>query len=202
MIGYVRGTVSHLAVDHCFIDVQGIGYRVFIAQSTRQKITIAAVVSLFTYMYVREDALMLYGFYTQDEYDLFLQLTSISGIGPKVAMGILSAIDPQQFRIAISQKNIGILTKLPGVGKKTAERVILELKDKIGLITEDDLNGDHISGVSVSTGDVIEEALQALLALGYNQNEIMPVLKKIEKNGHSVEELLKLALREFVGGNR
>ncbi|EIW18384.1 MULTISPECIES: Holliday junction branch migration protein RuvA [Pelosinus] len=202
MIGYVRGTVSHLAVDHCFIDVQGIGYRVFIAQSTRQKITIAAVVSLFTYMYVREDALMLYGFYTQDEYDLFLQLTSISGIGPKVAMGILSAIDPQQFRIAISQKNIGILTKLPGVGKKTAERVILELKDKIGLITEDDLNGDHISGISVSTGDVIEEALQALLALGYNQNEIMPVLKKIEKNGHSVEELLKLALREFVGGNR
>ncbi|MCC5467680.1 Holliday junction branch migration protein RuvA [Pelosinus baikalensis] len=202
MIGYVRGTVSHLAVDHCFIDVQGIGYRVFIAQSTRQKITIAAVVSLFTYMYVREDALMLYGFYTQDEYDLFLQLTSISGIGPKVAMGILSAIDPQQFRLAISQKNIGILTKLPGVGKKTAERVILELKDKIGLITENDLNEDYISGVSVSTGDVIEEALQALLALGYNQNEIMPVLKKIEKNGHSVEELLKLALREFMGGNR
>ncbi|MBP2659568.1 MAG: Holliday junction ATP-dependent helicase ruvA [Firmicutes bacterium] len=202
MIGYVRGTVSHLAVDHCFIDVQGIGYRVFIAQSTRQKITIAAVVSLFTYMYVREDALMLYGFYTQDEYDLFLQLTSISGIGPKVAMGILSAIDPQQFRLAISQKNMGILTKLPGIGKKTAERVILELKDKIGLITEDDLNEDYISGVSVSTGDVIEEALQALLALGYNQNEIMPVLKKIEKNGHSVEELLKLALREFMGGNR
>jgi Holliday junction DNA helicase RuvA len=202
MIGYVRGTVSHLAVDHCFIDVQGIGYRVFIAQSTRQKITISAVVSLFTYMYVREDALMLYGFYTQDEYDLFLQLTSISGIGPKVAMGILSAIDPQQFRLAISQKNIGILTKLPGVGKKTAERVILELKDKIGLITENDLNEDSISGVSVSTGDVIEEVLQALLALGYNQNEIMPVLKKIEKNGHSVEELLKLALREFMGGNR
>ncbi len=202
MIGYVRGTVSHLAVDHCFIDVQGIGYRIFIAQSTRQRITIAAVVSLFTYMYVREDALMLYGFYTQDEYDLFLQLTSISGIGPKVAMGILSAIDPQQFRLAISQKNIGILTKLPGVGKKTAERVILELKDKIGLITEDDLNGDHISGVTASTGNVLEETLQALLALGYNQNEIIPVLKKIEKNGHSVEELLKLALREFVGGNR
>ncbi len=202
MIGYVRGTVSHLAVDHCFIDVQGIGYRVFIAQSTRQKITIAAVVSLFTYMYVREDALMLYGFYTQDEYDLFLQLTSISGIGPKVAMGILSAIDPQQFRLAISQKNMGILTKLPGIGKKTAERVILELKDKIGIVTEDDLNEDYISVISLSTGDVIEEALQALLALGYNQNEIMPVLKKIEKNGLSVEELLKLALKEFMGGNR
>lgn len=202
MIGYVRGTVSHLAVDHCFIDVQGIGYRIFIAQSTRQKITIGAVVSLFTYMYVREDALMLYGFYTQDEYDLFLQLTSISGIGPKVAMGILSAIDPLQFRIAISQKNIGILTKLPGIGKKTAERVILELKDKIGLLVEDELGESYISGGSAPASDAIEEVLQALLALGYNQNEIMPVLKKIAKDGYSVEDLLKLALREFMGGSR
>lgn len=202
MIGYVRGTVSHLVVDHCFIDVQGIGYRIFIAQSTRQKITVGAVISLFTYMYVREDALLLYGFYTQDEYDLFLQLTSITGIGPKVAMGILSAIDPQQFRIAISQKNISILTKLPGIGKKTAERMILELKDKIGLLSEEDSIENPLSGGTVTASDAIDEALQALLALGYNQNEILPILKKIGKNGNSVEELLKLALREFMGGNR
>lgn len=202
MIGYVHGTVSHLVVDHCFIDVQGIGYRIFIAQSTRQKISIGAVVSLFTYMYVREDALLLYGFYTQDEYDLFLQLTSISGIGPKVAMGILSAIDPKQFRIAISQKNIPILTKLPGIGKKTAERMILELKDKIGLISEDDFIESQVSGGMAGSVDNIEEALQALLALGYHQNEIMPILKRIGKDGHSVEELLKLALREFMGGSR
>lgn len=202
MIGYVRGTVSHLVVDHCFIDVQGIGYRIFIAQSTRQKITVGAVISLFTYMYVREDALLLYGFYTQDEYDLFLQLTSITGIGPKVAMGILSAIDPQQFRIAISQKNISILTKLPGIGKKTAERMILELKDKIGLLSKEDSIENPLSGGTATASDAIDEALQALLALGYNQNEILPILKKIQKNGNSVEELLKLALREFMGGNR
>lgn len=202
MIGYVRGTVSHLAVDHCFVDVQGIGYRIFIAQSTRQKISIGALASLFTYMYVREDALLLYGFYTQDEYDLFLQLMSISGIGPKVAMGILSSIDPQQFRLAISQKNIGVLTKLPGIGKKTAERVILELKDKIGLITEEDVIENQISGASSPASNAIEEALQALLALGYNQNEILPILKKIGTNEYSVEELIKLALREFMGGSR
>ncbi len=202
MIGYVRGTVSHLAVDHCFVDVQGIGYRIFIAQSTRQKISIGALTSLFTYMYVREDALLLYGFYTQDEYDLFLQLMSISGIGPKVAMGILSSIDPQQFRLAISQKNIGVLTKLPGIGKKTAERVILELKDKIGLITEEDVIENQNSGVSSPASNAIEEALQALLALGYNQNEILPILRKIGKNEYSVEELIKLALREFMGGSR
>lgn len=202
MIGYVRGTVSHLAIDHCFVDVQGIGYRVFIAQSTRQKISVGAVVSLFTYMYVREDALLLYGFYTQDEYNLFLQLMSITGIGPKVAMGILSAIDPQQFRIAISQKNIGILTKLPGIGKKTAERIILELKDKIGIIPEDDLIEEHVSSATALPGDAIDEVLQALLALGYNQAEILPIIKKIGKKGQSVEDLLKLALREFMGGNR
>ncbi|AIF51440.1 Holliday junction branch migration protein RuvA [Pelosinus sp. UFO1] len=202
MIGYVRGTVSHLAIDHCFVDVQGIGYRIFIAQSTRQKISVGAVVSLFTYMYVREDALLLYGFYTQDEYNLFLQLMSITGIGPKVAMGILSAIDPQQFRIAISQKNIGILTKLPGIGKKTAERIILELKDKIGIITEEDLIEEHVSSATALPSDAIDEVLQALLALGYSQGEILPIIKKIGKKGQSVEELLKLALREFMGGNR
>jgi Holliday junction DNA helicase RuvA len=202
MIGYVRGTVSHLAIDHCFVDVQGIGYRIFIAQSTRQKISVGAVVSLFTYMYVREDALLLYGFYTQDEYNLFLQLMSITGIGPKVAMGILSAIDPQQFRIAISQKNIGILTKLPGIGKKTAERIILELKDKIGIITEEDLMEEHVSSATALPSDAIDEVLQALLALGYSQGEILPIIKKIGKKGQSVEDLLKLALREFMGGNR
>jgi len=202
MIGYVRGTVSHLLVDYCLIDVQGIGYRVFIADSTRQKIAVGVVVSLFTYMHVREDALLLYGFYTQDEYELFLLLTSITGIGPKVAMGILSSIDAKQFRIAISQKNIGILTKLPGIGKKTAERLLLELKDKIGVVTDEDIVESQITNTSTISGDVIHEALQALLALGYNQNEILPILKRIGKNNCSVEELIKLALREFMGGSK
>jgi Holliday junction DNA helicase RuvA len=202
MIGYVRGTVSHLLPDHCFIDVQGIGYRVFIAESTRRKISVGVIASLFTYMHVREDAILLYGFYTQDEYELFLLLTSITGIGPKVAMGILSSIDAQQFRIAISQKNIGILTKLPGIGKKTAERLLLELKDKIGAVTDEDIVESRLTSISTSSGDAIGEALQALLALGYNQNEILPILKKNGKNNYSVEELIKLSLREFMGGSK
>jgi len=198
MIGYVRGTVSHIKADHCLIDVQGIGYRVFIASATRQKLIIGKVSSLFTHMNVREDAILLYGFYTQDEYDLFLTLISINGIGPKVAMGILSAIDPNQFRIAISTNNIAALTKLPGVGKKTAERMMLELKDKIGVITNEEITEAH--GTTVS-GDMIDEGVLALLALGYNQNEIMPIVKKIGKNAQSVETLIKLALREFSRGN-
>lgn len=197
MIGYVRGTISHILTDHCLIDVQGIGYRVFIAAATRQKLAVGKVSSLFTHMHVREDAMLLYGFYTQDEYDLFLILTSINGIGPKVAMGILSAIDPNQFRLAISTKNIGTLTKLPGIGKKTAERMLLELKDKIGVITDEEIMEDPVMVIS---GDIVDEAIQALLALGYNQNEIMPVVKKLGKNAQSVESLIKLALREFIRG--
>ena len=200
MIGYVRGIVSHLLVDHCFIDVQGIGYRVFIASSTRQKLSVGVVSSLFTYMHVREDAILLYGFSTQDEYDLFLNLMSINGIGPKVAMGILSAIDPNQFRVAISQKNITILTKLPGIGKKTAERMILELIDIIGVITDEESNENNIPVGNNVTGDIVDEALQALLALGYTQSEIMPIVKKLGNSSKSVEELIKLALREFSRG--
>jgi len=198
MIGYVRGTVSHILTDHCLIDVQGIGYRVFIATATRQKLFVGKVSTLFTHMNVREDAILLYGFYTHDEYDLFLTLISINGIGPKVAMGILSAIDPNQFRTAISTKNLATLTKLPGIGKKTAERMLLELKDKIGVITDEESRSDHVMTV---TDDIIDEGVLALLALGYNQHEIMPIVKKIGKDAQSVESLIKLALREFSRGN-
>jgi len=197
MIGYLRGTISHILADHCFVDVQGVGYRVFIAGATRQKLVVGKISSLFTHMHVREDAMLLYGFYTQDEYELFLILMSINGIGPKVAMGILSAIDPNQFRIAISTKNIAILTKLPGIGKKTAERMILELKDKIGLLGEDEIAEGAILTVS---GDMMDEATQALMALGYSQNEIMPIITKLSKNAQSVESVIKLALREFSRG--
>ncbi len=197
MIGYLKGTITHLLTDYCFIDVQGVGYRVFIPGATRQKLSIGKVSSLFTHMYVREDAILLYGFYTEDEYDLFLTLTSINGIGPKVAMGILSAIDPKQFCLAIRTKNIGMLTKLPGIGKKTAERMILELKDKIGLSTEE---SEEEVDVNVTSGDIVDEGIQALIALGYNQNEIMPIVKRIGKNAQSVESLIKLALREFSRG--
>ncbi len=197
MIGYVRGTVSHIFVDHCFLDVQGVGYRVYMAGSTRQKLGVGKVATLFTHMHVREDAMLLYGFYTQDEYDLFLTLISINGIGPKVAMGILSAVDPNQFRIAIRTKNMGILTKLPGIGKKTAERMILELKDKIGEVSDDEVAEAYVQETS---GDILDEAILALVALGYNQNEIIPVVKKIGKNAQSVEAVIKLALREFIKG--
>jgi Holliday junction DNA helicase RuvA len=203
MIGYVKGTVTHLFTDYCFVDVQGIGYRVFIPNSTRQKLAIGQPATLFTYLNVREDALTLHGFYTQEEYDLFLSLISVSGIGPKVAAGILSTITPQNFCSAISANNAAILTKLPGIGKKTAERIILELKDKVG---NADFDADAPGQSAIANnlpGDILQEAIQALLALGYNHAEITPVIKKIYQNegaAHSelsLEKLIRLTLKEF-----
>lgn len=200
MIGYVKGTVSHLFPEYCFVDVQGIGYRLFIAESTRKKLALGATASLFTYLHVREDALLLYGFYSQAEYDLFLHLLSVAGIGPKVAVGILSAADPQEFKTAIWQKNIAFLTKLPGIGRKTAERVILELKDKLGASDDSPIPANQDTG-GFTASDTMTEVTLALAALGYTQSECMPILKRLGSNDQSVEELIRMALKE-IGGRR
>ncbi|MDT8901006.1 Holliday junction branch migration protein RuvA [Anaeroselena agilis] len=197
MIGYLKGTVTHLYNEHCFLDVQGVGYRVFIPASTRQQLAAGSAVTLFTHLNVREDAMLLYGFITTDEYELFQHLITITGVGPKVALGVLSAISPAEFRAAVSQKNAALLTRIPGIGKKTAERLILELKDKLGL-------PEGFSPVAGKAGlaaeipqDARQEAAQALVALGYSQSEVGSVLQRIESDGQSAEEMIKLALKEF-----
>lgn len=200
MIGYIKGQVTHLFSDFCFVDVQGVGYRLFIPNSTRQKLSIGMSAILYTHLNVREDALLLYGFITQEEYDLFLQLISITGIGPRVGLGILSAVNPEGFRLAINQKNVSVLTKIPGIGKKTAERLILELQDKLGDSGQTEAIADSAIGTGTTGNDVQAQALQALVALGYNQGEIAPIMRKAGSDVKSVEDLIKLALREFGSG--
>jgi len=197
MIGYLEGKATHLQVDSCFLQVCGVGYRVFISAMTRQKITPGADVLLFTHLHVREDALLLYGFYSQIEYEMFQHLLEVSGIGPKVAMGILSVMTPERFRLAVSQKKLEELTRLPGIGKKTAERIILELRDKLGagnMEMDADLDSDKQS----DNGALAQQALQALLALGYTQSEVLPILRKAAPGAVTVEELIKAVLKEFV----
>ena len=197
MIGYLKGTVAQLSGEYCFLDVQGVGYRVFIPSSTRQQLAINATATLYTYLNVREDALLLYGFYSNDEYELFQHLIGITGVGPKVALGVLSAINPADFRVAVSQNNAALLTRIPGIGKKTAERLILELKDKLGLGAgqQPAAKLDAFTGAAVQ--DAAQEALQALVALGYSQGEIIPLIHKVKTDGQSAEELIKLVLKEF-----
>lgn len=198
MIGYVEGTISHAFADSCFVNVGGVGYRVFIAVSTRNRLKIGQEARLFTYLSVREDAMTLYGFLSQEEYDLFMQLTGISGIGPKVALGILSAIEPQAFCKAVGQKQTSVLVKLPGIGKKTAERIIVELHDKLGYFSA---NNEESSGEDYaveSTGEMTE-VVQALVGLGYTQAEVLPVVRRLDLS-KPIEVLIKQALREFMKG--
>ena len=197
MIAYVKGRISHLFTDFCFIDVGGVGYRVFVPFSTRQELSVGVIITLFTSLQVREDAMLLYGFITQGEYELFIYLTSISGVGPKVALSVLSVMRPDAFCLAVSQNDIIALTKIPGIGKKTAERIILELKDKIG--AGDSLLATASTGLKAVDDDHLSEVAAALATLGYSRSESLSVLKDVDTNCFTIEQLLKMALKEFAG---
>lgn len=193
MIGYLRGKVMFLYTDYVLLDVHGVGYRVFIANSTRQKLRLHEEASLFVYTSVREDAIILYGFATQEEYDLFLQLLSVSGIGPKVALGILSSITVEGLCRAIQNKQASVLTKLPGIGKKSAERLILELKDKVAFDggEQELLTIENEADVG---DDIVAEAMAALQSLGYTQAEIAPIIRKTAKY-KTTEAIIKASLK-------
>lgn len=200
MIGYVRGKVTALFKDSCFLEAGGIGYRIFISDKTRQQLQMGEEAKLLTYMAVREDAILLYGFLGQEEHDLFLILLSVSKIGPKVAMGILSAMTPSVFVGAVKTGNVTALTKLPGIGKKTAERLLVELKDKVGAFVSEEEPIETAPEMPENDG-ITGEAIKALMALGYETGEIMPVLKKLSGSYDSASELISAALREFARGD-
>lgn len=198
MIGFLRGKVNSLRAESCLLDVQGVGYRVFISAATRGQLRTGEEALLFTYLSVREDALVLYGFSRQEEYDVFQMLISVSGVGPKVALGILSSISAADLCRALRGQQLAVLTKLPGVGKKTAQRLILELKDKVA--ADGAGEGDAALPEVAAAGDMGgSEALAALAALGYSAAEVEPILRRVPP-GASVEATIKFVLREFAGG--
>ena len=196
MIGYIRGKVTALFKDACFLEAGGIGYRIFISDKTRQQLVSGEEAKLLTYMAVREDAILLYGFLGEEEYELFLLLISISKIGPKVAMGILSAMTPSAFVGAVKTQSVTKLTKLPGIGKKTAERLLVELKDKIGAFAVEDVPEEKAVS-AVEENPVTGEAVTALMSLGYEMDEITPVLGRLAGSYDNVSKLVSAALREF-----
>lgn len=200
MIGYLHGKITFLSVDFCFIDVNGVGYRVFITSPTRNQLKLNQEIKLYTYLSVREDAMLLYGFLNQTEYNVFCKLISVSKIGPKAGMGLLSALPCEKLIWAIQNKQASLLTNASGIGKKTAERIVLELKDKLT-----DLNISAIlPGKPVLidipaedfTIDKFTEASEALSALGYTKAEINTVLKKCT-NISTTEAIIKFALKEL-----
>lgn len=198
MIAILRGTLAYKSSDHVIIDVGGVGYRLFIPLSTFYSLPEKGEVSLFTHTHVREDALLLYGFLSQEEKDLFGILISISGIGPKLAVNILSHIPAKDLKRAIAAGDIKRLSSLPGIGKKTAERLVLELKDKVGPV--DNLpDADDAMTSNLPAGDLVNDVISALVNLGYKENQARKVLEAMELAPElTMEEALKGALKVLI----
>ena len=199
MIALVRGALAYKSIDHVIIDVGGVGYRLFIPLSTFYSIPETGEISLFTHTHVREDTLMLYGFLTLEEKDLFVTLIGISGIGPKLAVNILSHIPAGDLKRAIATGDLKRLSGLPGIGKKTAERLVLELKDKIGPVSGLPDESGQISAAGTSSGDLVNDVISALVNLGYKENQARKVLETLElAPGLTTEEALKGALKVLI----
>lgn len=197
MITYLDGIVTHKDPTQVWLDLNGVGYELFIPLSTYERLPrLNERVKLLTHFHVREDAQTLYGFYSSEEKDLFLKLIAISGIGPKMAITILSGATPTQFKSRIVAGDVKALTLIPGIGQKTAQRIIVELREKIGGTDESLPDGfDTMFGGSIS-----DEALKALLSLGYRRGEALKALKKASQELGSeatVEAILKSALNNM-----
>lgn len=199
MIALVRGTLAYKSIDHVIIDVGGVGYRLFIPLSTFYSLPETGEISLFTHTHVREDSLLLYGFLSLEEKNLFVILIGISGIGPKLAVNILSHIPAGDLKRAIASGDIKRLSGLPGIGKKTAERLVLELKDKVGPIAGHAASSGSSPAAGTATGDLISDVISALVNLGYKENQARKVLENMELAPDlSMEEALKGALKVLI----
>lgn len=209
MIDFIRGKVAHLESEYVVLDVHDIGYRVFTPNPYGLART-EEPVQLFIYHHVREDAIHLFGFTTRDEQALFRRLLEVSGIGPKVALGVLAGGKPEAVVAAIQQENLTFLTKLPGIGKKTAQRMILDLKDKLGTIDSRwavasmiDLGPTVNEQASGSGPAAWSEAREALIGLGYRDAEMDKAwlaLKDKVTGSESADVLIKLALQQLFQG--
>ena len=195
MIGRLRGRIQLVAEDQLLIDVHDVGYLVTVPASTRAQLVDGSETGLMIYTQVREDAILLYGFATAREKEVFELLISVSGVGPKLALSVLSTLTPDAFCQAILQSNLQSLTQVPGIGKRTGERLVLELKDKIA-------KRFPLLGTSREPGHgnhAIREASEALLALGYSAAEAEDALSQLTLQGtESAEMIIRKALSLLV----
>lgn len=201
VISYIKGTLAEKLEDSAVVEAHGVGYQIFVPLSVLSELpAIGDTVKIYTYFCVREDAVSLFGFLSRQDLEMFKQLIGVNGVGPKSALGILSALKPDVLRMAVVSGDAKAIAKAPGVGQKTAQRIILDLKDKVK--AEDILFGvsdagtvpEEISGV----GEVGKEAVEALTALGYSSGEAAGAVRKVAiTEGMTAEDVLKGALRHL-----
>ncbi|KAI4443933.1 Holliday junction branch migration protein RuvA [Schaedlerella arabinosiphila] len=200
MISYIRGTLAAMEREKVIVDVQGVGYGVFMPERAMGLLPrIGNEVKLHTYLNVREDAMQLFGFLTRDDLAIFKLLIGVSGIGPKGGLGILSQLSADDLRFAVLAGDVKAISATPGIGKKTAEKLIIELKDKLDLDEMLHPSGQAETAGSADTAvnSVQSEAVQALVALGYGSTESLKAVKKVNLENTTVEEVLKEALKNF-----
>lgn len=202
MIAYVRGRVDWIGESSAVVEAAGIGYEIYMTGAALSRLSVDREVKIHTYFQVREDAMQLFGFMSRDELEVFRLLLGVSGIGPKAALGILGSIAPDDLRFAVLSDDVKTIQSAPGVGKKTAQKLILELKDKFRL--EDAF--EHKLEASMTSEELPEgledsrkEAILALTALGYGRTDAARAVGKVEgAAGLSVEEILKKALKYMI----
>lgn len=199
MIGRLRGELIHKQPPFLMVEVGGVGYELEAPMSTFYDLPLQGEVILFTHLAVREDAHVLYGFASEAERSLFRTLLKVSGVGAKMALAILSGMSADEFALCIQRDDAAALVRLPGIGKKTAERLIVEMRDRLDKL--------HLSGVSAPpamqamTGGgetPLADAIGALIALGYKPNDASRMVRSVESEGLSSEEIIRLALRAMV----
>lgn len=194
MIALLQGNIAYKSIDHVILDVNGVGYRLLIPLSSYYSLPETGQVSFFVHTHVRDDAILLFGFLTTAEKEMFSILISVSGVGPKLAINILSHIPAGELTTALATGDIKRLSSLPGIGKKTAERLILELKDKVPQVVVEESE----SGITVLSRqrDSLEDLVSALVNLGYKENMAKKAVESIEISPDaSFEEALKSALK-------
>lgn len=198
MISYIKGKLVHRGESFIILETGNIGYQIFVSTSMLSKMPdLGKEMKIFTYMNVKEDGISLFGFSSKEEQEMFLKLLTVGGVGPKGALGFLSQLTPQEIIMAILSGDAKTLSKAPGVGRKTAQRVILELKDKcstedaIAVPMEMDENSDAM-------GEAKFEAIDAMTALGYSRSEAAKAVSQVASDGMTTEDILKAALKKMI----
>ena len=201
MYAYIKGELAEINTDHIVVDVNGIGYMIYISSQALDYLpAIGETIKVHTYLYMREDAMILYGFLTKDELEIFKLLITVSGIGPKGGLAILSTLSADDLRFAVLSGDSKAIAKAPGVGSKTAQRVIIDLKDKLSLedAFEKKLEHENEKINIASNSQVKNDAVMALNALGYSSSESLKAVSKVEITEEmDVEDVLKAALKHM-----
>ena len=195
MISYIKGKLEIKAKDYIIVDVGGIGYKIFMSETAINELEKGTEVKVFTYMRVREDDISLYGFLNNEELVTFELLISVGGVGAKSAITILSNITPSKFALAVITNDVNTLKKLPGIGAKTAGRIILELKDKMKTEQSIEENKNEEIKEAIVLDNKANDAVEALCVLGYTRKDVEKVLSNIDTNKLTVEEIIKQGLK-------